>query len=130
MTEDFVVKSLCTWLENQGYEIKRSCLGSSRGNDIEAVKNGKLLIVEAKGARGNLSTTKRAKFDSGQIKTHLGKALVKVLEQKGLHPRAKIGIAHPHDYYLMDVLATVRPEITRLGITMYWVRDNAEVIEE
>lgn len=130
MTEDFVVESLCKWLEKCNCKIISSCLGSTRGNDIEAAKDGKLLIVEAKGAKGNLSTTTRSKFDSGQIKTHFGKALVKVLEQRALNPSAQIAIAHPHDEYLMSVLATVRPEVSKLGIKMFWVKDEDEVVEE
>jgi hypothetical protein len=130
MTEDFVVESLCKWLESKDYKIRSSCLGAARGNDIEAVKNGALLIVEAKGAKGKLSTTTRPKFDSGQIKTHLGKAIVKVLEQKTLNPGAEIAIAHPYDDYLMGVLSTIRPEIKRMGIKMYWVKDQESVFED
>lgn len=127
MTEDEVVLNLCKWLEKEGYTIKSACLGAARGNDIEAVKDNQLLIVEAKGSKGNLSHTTRAKFDSGQIKTHLGKAIVKVLEQKASHPDAQVAIAHPYDEYLMNVLSIVRQEVSKIGIKMMWIKDENEV---
>ena len=130
MTEDDVVIALCKWFENKGWFIQKRCLGRQRGNDIEAIKGNKLMVIEAKGAMGKLSHTTRKKFDSGQIKNHCGEALVKIFEQKIFHPLAEFGIAHPHDEYLMKVLSIIRPEIKKLNIKMYWVKNNGDVIVE
>jgi hypothetical protein len=130
MTEDEVVQSLCSWLKSKGWQIKSYCIGRQRGNDIEAVRKRETLIVEAKGTKGKLSNTTRPKFDSGQVETHLGKAIVKVLEQKAFNPKATIAIAHPYNEYLMQVMQTIRPELKKAGIKLYWVKSEQEVLEE
>ncbi len=59
MTEDEVILSLCSWLTSKGWKIQSQCLGRKRGIDIKAVKQNKILLIEAKGAKGNLSNTKQ-----------------------------------------------------------------------
>ena len=45
----------------------------------------------------NSKIKKRPYFDSGQIKDHFGKAIVKSLEVKSDYPECDIAIAHPND---------------------------------
>jgi hypothetical protein len=54
MTEDDVVLSIRKWLISQGWIVTKCCTGRQRGNDIEATKGKRKLIVEAKGAKGKL----------------------------------------------------------------------------
>ena len=70
LTEDEVVLALKDWLEKKRWTILSSCLGGKRGIDIHAKKSGVELLVEAKGARGNMPHATRTKFSKGQIKTH------------------------------------------------------------
>jgi hypothetical protein len=120
-TEDDVVIALCSWLKSEGWTINKCCTGRQRGNDVEATKGKRFLIVEAKGSKGKLSHTVRKKFDSGQLKTHLGKAIVKLLEQKTIYPNAELAIAHPSSLSDDPAFKLVKQQLKRIGIKTYWV---------
>jgi hypothetical protein len=132
MTEDEVIDFLASWLSDKGWEILEKCKGHEHGNDILAKKEGQTLMIEAKGAKGSdkSNVTKRAQFDSGQVKIHLGEAMVKVLEFRNKNPGAKIGIAQPEDPYIRNVLKSVIPEVKKIGIVLYWVSSSTGIIEE
>lgn len=95
LTENQTVKILIKHLESQGWFIESYCLGQTKGYDIVASKDGKKMFVEVKGARADdESPTKRREFfNSGQLKTHLGKAIIKVIETKHSHPSAIVALA-------------------------------------
>jgi hypothetical protein len=100
ITEDETITLLKDHLEKIGWHIgEKFCLGQKHGIDIEASKGKVIMLIEAKGARANdtAPTKRRVHFDSGQIKTHFGKAIVKMLHEKSLNPKAKLAIAHPDD---------------------------------
>ena len=93
---------------------------------IEASKEKTILLIEVKGARAsdNAPTKKREHFDSGQIKTHFGKALVKILHEKSLNPIAKFAIAHPDDADIKKAIGHIIPFLKDLGIIHFWVSQN------
>ncbi len=132
LTEDETVTILIEYLKQSNWIIDSFCLGQAHGNDIVASKSNTTLIVEAKGARaGDNSPTKRRKhFDSGQIKTHFGKAIVKVLDQKYLNPKNKFAIAHPDDNDIRRTIGHLTPFLKTLGIKHFWVSVDGTVIEE
>jgi hypothetical protein len=124
LTEDEVVLALKGHLEKQQWYIgERYCLGAKWGYDIEASKDGRVLIVEAKGARASdtAPTKKRPHFDGGQIKTHFGKALVKILEEKVRHRQYEFAIAHPDDKDIRRIVEPLLPFLKQLHIKHYWV---------
>jgi hypothetical protein len=131
-TEDEIIKSLTYYLIQNGWTIESYALGAKRGNDIEASKDNTILIIEAKGAKASddAPTKKREKFDSGQIKTHFGKAIVKILDEKYLNPKAKFGIAHPDDTDIKRSIGHLTPFLKTMGIKHFWVSSNGTVIEE
>jgi Holliday junction resolvase len=71
LTENRTIELLMPHLTQQGYEIESFCLGQTRGYDVVAVKNGKKLLIEVKGAKAHKDspTKRRDYFNSGQIKT-------------------------------------------------------------
>ena len=131
-TEDEIIIILLGYLERNGWAIESHCLGQTHGKDIVAVKSNTTLIIEAKGARAgdNSPTKKRDHFDSGQIKTHFGKALVKILDEKHINPKAKFGIAHPYDKDIKKSIGHLIPFLKNLGVKHFWVSANGTVIEE
>ena len=131
LTEDQTVELLMQHLKASGWNIISFCLGQQRGYDIEAERNNQKLYVEAKGARaGDSSPTKKRKFfDSGQIKDHMGKAIVKSLETQNKYPNAKVAIAHPDDSLIRKVIGGIIPNINKLGIIHFWVKPNGNVEE-
>ena len=130
--ENEVIDYLSVWLTKRGWNILERSKGHSRGIDIKAEKNLKILIIEAKGSKGNPRSpvTTRSSFDSGQIKDHFGKAIVKILEQKHLNPNAIVGIAQPNDEYLRSHIDAAAKEVRKFGIKLFWVESSEVVIEE
>lgn len=126
LTENEVVISLKAFLERTGWEIQEFQLGHNHGHDIRAIKDGRTLIVEAKGAKANISAhnKKREKFDAGQIKDHFGKAIVKMLELKVKNPEALLAIAHPNDIDIRNNIESLIPFLSKLGIKHYWVDEE------
>lgn len=126
LTEDQVVKSLMIWIKKHGWEIIEYCLGHTRGYDIVASKNEKRLIIEAKGFKANNDSPikKREHFDSGQIKDHLGKAIVKSIETQIKFPNADVAIAHPNNEYLKSICKNTTEYLSQIKIYSFWVNEN------
>jgi 3-phosphoglycerate kinase len=126
LTEDEVVEILSRKLEKDGWKITNQCFGQTKGNDIEATKNGKILIVEAKGAKSNdySPTKKRESFDGGQIKSHFGRALVKTMSDINKNPQHIYAIAHPDDELIRKTIGHIIPQLEKLNIKHYWVKKD------
>ncbi|WP_316805319.1 hypothetical protein [Pedobacter nototheniae] len=132
LTEDETVIILAEHLKQNGWIIESFCLGQTRGNDIVASKLNTTLVIEAKGARaGDKSPTKKREyFDCGQIKTHFGKALVKILDEKHRNPQNEFAIAHPDDKNIRKAIGHLKQFLKVLEIKHFWVSANGTVIEE
>ncbi|MCF6133464.1 hypothetical protein [Flavobacterium wongokense] len=132
LTEDETIKLLMQYLESNNWKIESHCLGQTRGCDIVAVNGKGKLYIEVKGARaGNDSPTKRREFfDSGQIKTHFGKAIVKILDDKYKNPKSEFAIAHPNDSGIKKAIGNLTPYLKDLGIRHFWVSENGSVEED
>ena len=129
LTEDETVELLIKYLERDSYNIISFCTGHQRGTDIVAEKNNKKLLVEVKGARANHNSKikKRPYFDSGQIKDHFGKAIVKVLELKSDNENCDVAIAHPDDESIKKHLDKSIKHLKKLDIIHFWVSRNGNV---
>ncbi|WP_140938742.1 hypothetical protein [Sphingobacterium lumbrici] len=132
LTEDETILLLIGHLTKTGWNIDSHCLGQTRGCDIVATQNETKLLIEVKGARAgdNSPTKKRKHFDSGQIKTHFGKAIVKILDDKFLNPNCTFAIAHPDDLNIRKSIGHLTPFLKSMGIRHFWVSQDGSVIEE
>jgi Domain of unknown function (DUF3883) len=132
LTEDETIIILMSFLEENSWHIESHCLGQTKGYDIVAKKANKKLFIEVKGARaGDNSPTKRREFfDSGQIKTHFGKAIVKILDDKYLNPKSSFAIAHPDDISIRKAIGNLTPFLKELGIEHFWVAENGLVTKD
>jgi len=131
LTEDETVNRLMKYLKSINYEIISFCHGHQRGIDIIASRNGQRLLVEVKGAKANHNSLikKRAFFDSGQIKDHFGKAIVKAMEMKTDYPDDIVAIAHPADKRIEKNLSKSIPHLEKLGVKHFWVSADGRVQE-
>ena len=129
LTEDETVELLIKHLKRDSYNIISFCTGHQRGTDIVAEKYNKKLLVEVKGARANHNSKikKRPYFDSGQIKDHFGKAIVKVLELKSDNENCDVAIAHPDDESIKKYLNKSIKHLKKLDIIHFWVSKNGKV---
>ena len=134
LTENQVIDYLCNWLGNsrRGWKIIEKNKDFSKGPDIKAQKGNKIMLVEAKGSKANPNAYNKThdKFDSGQIRDHLGKAIVKLLEQRHQHPNWTFAIAQPNDPYIRECLQNVTPELKRIGIGLFWVETRKKILTE
>ena len=126
MTEDEVVSHLQRHFEDKGWNVK-CCKESERGIDIDASKGDKRVIMEAKGAMAGEMYKKRKHFDGGQITTHFGKAIVKILKAKIEDKNAEFAIAHPDDALIKKHIGNLIPFLKDLEIPHYWVSQTGEV---
>lgn len=126
LTEDKVVTILSQQLKSEGWKITNQSFGQTHGNDIEAIRDGIILIVEAKGAKSNdySPTKKRDFFDSSQIKSHFGRALVKIMSEIEKNPNNLYAIAHPDDELIRKSIGSIIPQLEKLNIKHYWVKND------
>lgn len=131
LTENETILLLIPHLEEKGWNIISYCLGQERGCDIVAEKEGEEMYIEVKGARAddNSPTKKREYFNSGQIKTHFGKAIVKILSDKYSNPTSKFAIAHPDDLDIKKAIGNLTPYLKDLDIKHFWISKDG-VLEE
>lgn len=131
MTENQVIKCLINYLEKKEWFIEKYCLGQEKGYDIIATRNSQKMIIEAKGAMADDAspTKKRSHFNSGQIKTHFGKAIVKALETKYSFPDAIVSIAHPYDNDIKKTIGHLIDFLKELNIKHFWVKEDCTIIE-
>ena len=132
LTEDETIELLMKYLSKEGWTIDSHCLGQTRGCDIVVLKSNVKLLIEVKSARaGDQSPTKKREyFNSGQIKTHFGKAIVKILDDKYKNPSAEFAIAHPDDPAIRTAIQHLLPPLKTLEISHYWVRSDGVVTKE
>ena len=129
LLEEEVVENLSIWLMEHDWSIVEKNLGHKHGPDLVASKEGYRLLVEAKGSKGNPKShvTTRPRFNSGQIKDHFGKAIVKILEEKNKDPELIVAIAQPDDEYIKDVLQSSAEEVRKMGVLLLWVESATKV---
>ena len=130
LCEDQVVGHLAAWFKKQGYTVTTETRGHHHGIDLDVIRDGERIVVEAKGARGNKNTRKHDFFDQNQIKVHLGMALVKALELKAKHPDAIVAIAHPADESVQASIGPLISQLASMGIRHYWVDPDGGVAVE
>ncbi len=130
LTENQTIKILMTYLVKNGWKIDSYCLGQTKGCDIVASKNENIMLMEVKGAKAdeNSPTKKRNYFDSGQIKTHFGKAIVKMLEERFKNPGVILAIVHPDDENIRKAIGHLTPQLKDLNMRHYWVSENGEIV--
>ena len=107
-------------------------LAAPRGDELYAAHCAACHGESGEGAKAsdNSPTKKREKFNSGQIKTHFGKALVKILNEKYLNPNAQFAIAHPNDYDIKKTIGHLIPFLKKLEIDHFWVSTDKKVEKE
>ncbi len=133
LTENEVVLLFIDFLKQDGWCILSHALDRTHGIDIKAEKGSEVLLVEAKGARGNPldKNVVRSKFDSGQIKDHLGKAIVKILELKAQHAVLKkttrLLILHPATPEIQKILHPISSYLVSAGIELAFINKNSTV---
>lgn len=127
--EDDVVDAVVSFIIARGWMIQSTAHADELGDDIDALKDGQRLLVEAKGAGSSKAITNRygQLFTGNQVGSHIGVAVVRALRW------ASSGIAHPalafpDNRHHRDRVEAIAPALERLGIGIFWVSEDHEVI--
>jgi len=128
LTEDDVVAAVCEWLRADGYEIRQQLLATQRGFDIVARKDGVGLVIEAKGAGSSKAHTARhgREFDSGQVFSHVAKAVLKALRTVSAG-EARGAIALPDNAAHRREIDQVHAALAQAGVVVFWVDEQHRV---
>ncbi len=87
------------------------------------------MFVEAKGVTSSKPGTKRYgfEFNSSQIRTHIGVALLKSFQTLQLHPQDEVVIGLPDNEEHRKAVDSVYIPVKNSGIKVYLVNNNNSV---
>ena len=126
--EDDVVNAVCEHLGEAGWTIVSKALAIQHGDDIVTTKQGRTLVVEAKGAGSSKTGTKRfgQLFNQNQAKTHVSVAVFRALTtiSDDTHLAA---IALPDNRHHRVLIAKAQLGLSRAGIGVFWVTEALAV---
>src|SRR3954451_12513329 len=120
LTEDRVVDAVCRKLVDDGYAIAQRASAVQHGFDIVATKEGRDLVIEAKGAGSSKSGTARygMEFNSGQVFDHVAKAVLKAMRIVSADA-ARAGVALPDNQAHRREVDQVAPALQAAGIAVF-----------
>ena len=128
LLEDDVVDAVVAFMAARGWEIQSTAHASQHGDDIDALKDGQRLLVEAKGAGSSKASTRRygQPFTGNQVGSHIGVAVVRALRwvSGGV---ARPALAFPDNRHHRDRVDAIAPALAQLGVGIFWVSDDREV---
>lgn len=135
LTENNIIELVCRYLEDDGYKINQSLKTTQRGIDIIAFKDGITWKIEAKGATSSKEKSNRygKGFDKNQVKTHVSVALYAISKLITLDDDRNnncYGLALPFDEKHKLIISEIKKVLELIGITIFWVKEDGEVIEQ
>lgn len=127
LTENEVVDAVREHLVSNGWEILSFAHGQNPGYDIHAARDGRELMVEAKGTGSGTPGTRRfgKPFTQGQVITHVSRAVFVALER--LNDGFESAIALPDNAHHQAAVDRVTRPLDQLGVVVYFVADGGSV---
>ena len=128
LTEDAVVAAVCRMLEDQGYVIVARALATEHGHDVVAVKDGKKLFVEAKGAGSSKEGSARygSEFNRNQVFDHVAKAVLKAMRVVTAGD-GRAAVALPDNADHRREIDQIRGALHTAGIGVFLVSESEDV---
>lgn len=129
LTEDQVIDAVVGYLQRAGWAIQSRSHADEHGDDIVAVRNGRRLLIEAKGAGSSKAGTSRygLAFTSGQVFDHVAKAVLKAMRAAAIEGTIG-GIALPDNDHHRREVEKVAAALERVDIAVFWVSADGEVV--
>lgn len=127
LTEDDVVEAVCRALAAAGWTIVARASTVERGPDVLADRDGRRLVVEAKGETSNRPASNRfgSPFNAGQVHDHVGRA---VLEALAAVSAGHVGaIALPDERNHRRQVGRIAAGLAAAGVHVLWVLADGTV---
>jgi len=127
LTENDVVKYVCEYLQDNDYRIEQKLTTSQTGVDIIAQnQNGQKIYIEAKGATSSKKSSSRfgKEFNTSQVKSHIGVALVATFKLKQQFQNAEVVIALPGNDTHKNLISSMREPLLKSGVSIFFVHEN------
>lgn len=127
LVEGFVVQSVAEHLRAEGWEVTTVAHTAARGDDLSAVRGGRRLRVEAKGAGSSREGTRRygSSFTASQVTTSVGLATWKAVHVAAQGDEA--GVAFPDNAEFHRQVDPVIDVLDRVPVTVFWVSEDGSV---
>ena len=130
LTENEVVKFVCSYLIKNNYEINQQLSTTQTGIDIIATDaKGTKCYVEAKGATSSKPSSLRygKEFNKSQVKSHIGMALVAAFKVLNEHRGAESVIALPNNLEHKSLVEAMRNPLLKAGVKILLVNKQGVV---
>ncbi len=130
LTENDVVNFVSVFLQENGFTINQALTTSQQGIDIEATHPEKgHCFVEAKGATSSKKGTPRfgKVFNSSQIRTHIGVAILKSFQTLQFNTSSEVVIALPNNNGHRQIIDSMLMPIRNSGIRVYFVNEDGSI---
>lgn len=130
LTEDEVIAAVREYLSEAGWDIRAWALATEQGDDIVAEKEGRRLIIEAKGEGSSKSHTARfgSSFSPSQVNNHVSRAVYRAL--RTIAGDSVAGVAFPDGPLHRSAMGAIQPVTSKLGIAVFWVDRLGQVSAE
>lgn len=133
--EGNVVEAIASFLAQEGWMIvgKADTHSKERGVDIQASRNGRMLLLEAKGYPSkNYRDPRRAgevkpTNPTNQAQQWYSHALLKVMRLQTKHPEAVVALGLPEFPRYRALFEETRAGLAKLGVAMLTVRADGTV---
>ncbi len=130
LTENDVIEAVCSYLIKNAYKINKKLSTRQRGVDIVATNpDGIPCYIEAKGATSSKPESSRygQEFNSSQVKTHIGMALVAAFKSLNEYTEAESFIALPNNTAHKALVESMRKPIRNSGVKILLVSEEGLV---
>lgn len=131
LTENDVVEAVITHLKDEGWFVIQRATTSQHGPDILTERDGRHLMVEAKGATSSKEWTARftKPFAGKQVRTHIAVALYTCLRWRDDldHAGHAVAIALPDTSTHRTKVGHILGSLDGLGIRVFWVAEDGTV---
>lgn len=133
--EGNVVEAIAEFLIGEGWTIvaKANTHSKERGVDIHAMKNGQVLLIEAKGFPAKTYRDVRRAGEvkptnpNNQAQQWYSHALLKVMRLQTKHPDALVALGFPEFPRYRTLFEETRGGLAKLGVAMLTVRADKTV---